>query len=204
MRISVSGMKKSRKIELAPLTASRGFSLVEILVVLFILGMAIAMAALSLRTGSDSELNRETEHFVLSARFVSEQATLNQEIVGMFVAPVQAQGSAAVRWCYEWRRFQEQSWQPVTDYLERHCLPDELQLEMMVEGERYEYDPRETTPRPVLVFYPSGEASAFEMALSPDGFNVSDEEVQRVEVDMVGRIRWRNLEEERERERAQW
>lgn len=198
MRISASGTSKYRTIKRPPGRLSDGFSLVEILVVLFVMGMAVAMASLTIRSGGSSELQDEAEHFLLSARFVSEQAILNREVIGLFIEPERMEESIDTRWCYEWRRYLDQSWQPASDYLERHCLPPDVQLEMLVEGEPYEYDPRETSPKPVLAFYPGGEATPFEMALLPEGFAEDDEQVQRIEVDLMGRIRWRNEEEARE------
>ncbi|MDQ2076659.1 type II secretion system minor pseudopilin GspH [Marinimicrobium sp. ABcell2] len=182
----------------------RGFTLIEIMVVVLIIGVAIGGVMLSMRTGGTSQLQEETERFLLSARFVSDQATLNQEIIGLFVEPGSTEGGAMGQWCYEWQRFLDQSWQQASDYLDRHCLPDGLNLELLVEGEPYQYDPRATTPTPVLVFYPSGEATPFELAITPTGF-ANEEEIQRVEVDMTGRIRWRNDEEAQERfEQTQW
>jgi general secretion pathway protein H len=184
--------------------AARGFTLIEIMVVVIIIGVIAGTVMLSLRIGGTSQLQEETEHFILSARFVSDQATLNREIIGLFVEPGGGASGAIGQWCYEWQRFLDQNWQPASDYLDRHCLPEGLDLELLVEGEPYQYDPRATTPTPVLVFYPSGEATPFELAIAPSGFG-SGEEIQRVEVDMTGRIRWRNDEEARERyEQTQW
>jgi general secretion pathway protein H len=72
-------------------------------------------------------------------------------------------------------------------------------MEMVVEGEPWKYDPRKTTPTPVLVFYPSGESTPFELAFSEVG---QPRSIQRIEVDMVGQIRW--LNREREDEQALW
>lgn len=204
MPISVSGMPLFRTIKVSADRRTRdrrtrdrrarGFTLIELLVVLMVIGIAAAAVALSLRTGGTSQLQEEMEHFLLSARFISEQATLNQEVIGLFVEPGDASARTMGQWCYEWQRFIDQSWQPASDYLSRRCLPEGLDLEILVEGEPYEYDPRATTPAPVLVFYPSGEATPFEWAITPTGFS-PDQQVQRVEVTMNGRIRWRNEEE---------
>lgn len=203
MPISVSGMREFRTINTAHNRRVRGFTLVELLVVLMVIGLAAAAVSLSLRTGGSSQLQEEMEHFLLSARFISDQATLNREVIGLFVEPGNPGASspntrAIDQWCYEWQRFIDQSWQPASDYLDRRCLPEGLDLEILVEGEPYQYDPRATTPTPVLVFYPSGEATPFELAIAPTGFG-RDEETQRVEVTMTGRIRWRNEEEAQER-----
>ncbi len=172
------------------------------MVVLLIIGMIFSMATLSMRGGGSSELEEETEQFMLRARFVSEQAVLNRNLVALFVAPEQRQGSLDLRWCYEWRRLLDQSWQPVTDHMERQCLPAGIQIEILVEGEPWEYDPSESPQKPVLIFYPSGEATPFELALAPQNMNREEDAIQRVQVDLMGRILWLNREEAEEQ--AQW
>lgn len=176
---------------------SGGFTLVELLVVLMIVGIAMAMVSLSLPTqDSGTQAEDETEDFMVSARFVSEQAVLNQQIIGLFLEPRSETGTTEQHWCYRWRRYQDQSWESVTEFLSERCLPEKLQLEVQVEGDEWEYDPREETPSPVLVFYPSGEATPFEMALIPGRFD--DGETQRVEISMMGDLTWRNRDEEDE------
>ena len=98
MPISVSGMPPFRTIKVSADRRTRdrrarGFTLIELLVVLMVIGIAAAAVALSLRTGGTSQLQEEMEHFLLSARFISEQATLNQEVIGLFVEP----GDASAR-----------------------------------------------------------------------------------------------------------
>ncbi len=172
------------------------------MVVLLIIGMIFGMATLSMRGGGSSELEEETEQFMLRARFVSEQAVLNRNLAALFVEPEQRQGSMDLRWCYEWRRWLDQSWQPVTDSLERQCLPTGIQIEILVEEQPWEYDPTEAPAKPVLIFYPSGEATPFELALAPAGIDRNPEAIQRVQVDLMGRILWLNREEAEEQ--AQW
>lgn len=180
----------------APKT-SAGFTLVELLVVLMIVGIAMTMVSLSL-PGRDSTTlaEDEAEDFMVSARFVSEQAVLNQEIIGLFMEPRSEAGRTQQQWCYRWRRYQDESWIPVTEFLSEHCLPEELQLDVRVEGEEWQYDPRDDTPNPVLVFYPSGEATPYEMALIPGRFD--DGETQRLEVSMMGDLRWHNRDDREE------
>src|SRR5690625_7713296 len=91
MPISVSGMPPFRTIKVSAdrrtrERRARGFTLIELLVVLMVIGIAAAAVALSLRTGGTSQLQGEMEHFLLSARCISEQATLNHEGIGLVVA----------------------------------------------------------------------------------------------------------------------
>ncbi|WP_347332655.1 prepilin-type N-terminal cleavage/methylation domain-containing protein [Marinimicrobium locisalis] len=173
-----------------------GFTLVELLVVMMIIGIAISMATLSI--GGDDSTSRaeeEVEEFMLQAKFVSEQTVLDYKMIGLFWTPRTPGDSTRQRWCYDWRQQRQGEWNPVGEALEGRCLPEDMQLEIRVEGEEWEYDPREEEPAPVLIFAPSGEATAYEMAIFPDEFDAG--KAQRVEVSPLGEVTWLNREERR-------
>lgn len=175
-----------------------GFTLIEIMIVVVIIGFSAGMATLAFAPDDTTELEEAVDKFMLQAEFVGEQTVLTGEVIGLFVEPRAARDGDT--WCYQWRRFRNSSWQPVSDFLGDQCLRSTVELELVVEGEPYEYDERETTPKPVLMFYPSGESTRLEMALFT---RFDSDEIERVEVDMMGGIRWLNREQElalRERE----
>lgn len=174
----------------------RGFTLIELLVVLVIVGLAITMVSFAVgRDDAESMAREESEHLLRHGRFVAEQSVLNSEIIGLFVAPVPVTGQPHDRWCYDWRRYRDGVWEESSSHLRERCLPEQLTVEMIVEGEPYRHDPNRTSPRPVLVFYPSGESTPFEIALSErDSFD--PDSVQRLTVDMVSDVRWVNRDEE--------
>lgn len=168
----------------------RGFTLIEIMVVVLIIGLSAGMVSLAFSPDKAGELEKATDKFLLQIEFVAEQTVLTGEVIGLFMQPVQDRDGE--RWCYRWRRFRNSSWQSVSEYLPDQCFPSQAGVEIIVEDEPYEYDPDTTSPRPVLIFYPSGEANRFEIALFPLFDN--DQEVQRLEVDMMGQVRWLNRE----------
>ncbi|WP_157960418.1 prepilin-type N-terminal cleavage/methylation domain-containing protein [Marinimicrobium alkaliphilum] len=176
----------------------RGFTLIELLVVLFIVGMAIGMVSFAVgRDDGESLIRDESEHFLRQARFVAEQSVLNSEVIGFFIVPQAVAGQPHERWCYDWRRYRDGVWEDSSSHLSQRCLSERLEVEMIVEGEPYRHDRERTSPKPVLVFYPSGESTPFEIALSERG-SFDTDGVQRLQVDMVSDVRWLNREEELE------
>jgi general secretion pathway protein H len=169
----------------------QGFTLIEIMIVVMIIGLSAGMATLAFAPDDTSELEEAVGKFMLQAEFIAEQTVLTGDVVGLFVAPRANRDGDT--WCYRWRRFRNREWQPVSDFLTDQCLRPDTELELVVEGEPYEYDERETSPQPVLMFYPSGEASRLEMALFT---RFDSDEVERIEVDMMGQVRWLNREQE--------
>ncbi len=174
----------------------RGFTLLEIMVVILILGFALGVVSLSVG-GDDgaSAAQKEAEDFMLTANFVAEQTVLNSQIIGLFFEPRSAAGSIDLQWCYRWQQRRDNTWQEISS-LPENCLSTRLQVEMIVEGEPYEHDPDLTPTPPVLVFYPSGESTPFELAIfeAREGFTEEDT-IQRIEVDMMSGIHWRNRDE---------
>lgn len=168
-----------------------GFTLVEIMVVILIIGFTAGMITLTVAPDRQSGLEAQAEQFVTSARFVAEETALTYEIIALFVEP--GSSRAGERWCYRWRRWRDQGWQAVSDFLPDQCLDADTGIEMVVEGEVYEYDERNTTPTPVLWFYPSGESTRFEIAFF-DRFD-GEQPVERVLVDMMGNVLWRDVDE---------
>lgn len=185
-------------------TRQRGFTLLELMVVVLIMGMGLGLIAISLGRDGASASREEAEEFVRRASFVAEQVVLNSEVIGLFVEPRSVVNSLDNEWCFRWQRFRNNAWGEVTDSLQEHCLPVSLTVDMVVEDEVYEYDPELETQPPVLVFYPSGEATEFELAIYERAqFNGPESEsIQRVQIDMMGQLRWLNREAELEAARA--
>jgi general secretion pathway protein H len=178
----------------------RGFTLLELMVVVLIMGMGLGLIAISMGRDGASASREEAEEFMRRVSFVAEQVVLNSEVIGLFVEPRSLSNSLDNSWCFRWQRFRSNAWGEITDGLEEHCLPVSLEVDMVVEDEPYEYDPELETQPPVLVFYPSGEATEFEIAIYERAqFDSSNgDTVQRVQIDMMGQLRWLNREAELE------
>jgi general secretion pathway protein H len=174
--------------------SAQGFTLIEILIVVFIIGLMAGMISLSLGKDKTEAAPREEALALMQAiDFVSEYAVLNGEMVGMFVTPRESSDSQAKYWCYNWQRFRDNSWSNLPeDSLTEHCMAETVIWEMVIEGRLYVYDPDLETHPPVLVFSPSGEASPVEMALFEQG---TSSEAQHIDIDMMGSSHWREQED---------
>jgi general secretion pathway protein H len=175
--------------------AARGFTLIEILVVIFIIGLIAASVALSL--SEEQGAYKEAQIFLQAVDFEAEYAALNGEVIGMFAEPRESQDGLLKQWCYHWKTLREGDWQDLPeDTLAEHCMEAGLQWDLVIEGKAYRYDPELEKQPPVLLFSPSGEATPVEMAIFTEG---ATSEAQRIEIDMMGTTHWRNEEDEEKR-----
>ncbi|HWV14133.1 MAG TPA: GspH/FimT family pseudopilin [Cellvibrio sp.] len=175
---------------------SQGFTLIEILAVVIIIGLIISIVALSVNSPEDeNNPNKEAQKLRQELDFVSELAVLNGEIVGLFVEPKEIEDSSATQWCYHWQRFRSEQWEDLPkDTLSEHCMSETIQMDLEVEGKLLAYDPDLETQPPVLVWSPSGEATGITITLFTKGVN-SERKV--IDVDLMGVITGPEKEEEK-------
>lgn len=182
----------------------QGFTLIEIIVVVFIIGMAVGVISISVGGNAAADRARkEAEEFVLQAGYVAEQAILKGETYGLFAELRPAQDIDALeQWCYTWKRVRDHAWQELPE-LTSHCIAEGLAIEFMVEDEPWEYDPELEFQEPVIGFFPGGDASSeAEIEIFPSQNNMDDDiEPQKFKLDLTGEMHWINEEERLEAER---
>jgi general secretion pathway protein H len=178
----------------------QGFTLIEIMIVVFIIGLMAGVITLSIGEDKSKAAPRvEAQAFMQAIDFIGEFAALNGEVVGMFITPHESSDSLGKYWCYNWQRYRDNAWGKLPeDSLSEHCMPANLQWELVIEGHLYVYDPDLEFQPPVLVFSPSGEATPVEMALFEQGTTTA--EPQHIEIDMMGNSHWREQDEAKARD----
>jgi len=181
-------------------TRQQGFTLIEIMVVVLLIGLVLAAVSLAVGGKSEQEQARvAAEELVLEANYLIEQAVLKGETYGLFVAlqaPALERKSASAVWCYQWQRVRDHHWDPLPELPEAKCLDEGLVLEVSVDGRKWKYDPKLEYQDPVLGFFPSGDASGdIEMAIfAQNSATTDDRQVQHIAINPLGELHWRNQE----------
>lgn len=159
----------------------RGFTLVEILVVIVVIGVVVSFAMLSFGVlGTDSQIEDEAERFRVVLTQAIEEAALQGRDIGVFL-----EISAYEFMVFEPRRG---GWQEVIDdpLLRRRELPDELVFRLWLESREILLKPpaREDRERveqrlPQIVALGSGEITPFELHLerraAPGGWRIASQ-----------------------------
>lgn len=157
---------------MSPRARDLGFTLLEILVVIVIIGVMVSMATLSIGLlGADREVEEETRRFWAVVRQAREEAELQSIDVAVFVGTTD----------YEFLRFdtRRNEWQPIADdklYAQR-TLPEGLRFRLWMEGrelllkpglpDRGKKDENQKWPPQVTVLS-SGDVVPFELQIERD------------------------------------
>ncbi|MDP4546169.1 type II secretion system minor pseudopilin GspH [Marinobacter sp. MDS2] len=163
-------------------TAHSGFTLIEILVVLIIVGLLASLAVFSMGGNSQQrELESHVRELYLLMQTASEQAVLNNLELGLLL---EDDG-------YQFVAFQDETgeWKPSGERLfHQRTWPEWLSLTQFVESDAPRLTSSEAKLRPTLVFFSSGETTPFEIEFTIG--NDSDL-VHTLASDGVSPLEWR-------------
>jgi general secretion pathway protein H len=158
-----------------------GFTLIEVMVVVVIMGILINFAVLSLRSNSPADqLNEEARRLQSLIRIGSEEALLRSSLIGIDITETG----------YGFLQLEEGNWQAVDDNLFRNReLPDELRITLstaLPPGDDDD-DPEKRTPEIILLN--SGEITPFDLKISStqsdDYFRLSGNETGELTLDRI-------------------
>ncbi|BFM09590.1 prepilin-type N-terminal cleavage/methylation domain-containing protein [Halioxenophilus aromaticivorans] len=182
----------------------RGFSLLELMVVLFMIGMLIGLVSvINIRFDAASELQDYAEDLYEQLRFGADEALFGGEHIGL-VPQVDIGEDDKEHWQLAWHRFRDAEWQSL-DTLPPIKTPEFVEITIEIDNEPvdlYRWLEFEK-PVPVLTFYGGGEALAGTIILSLDeqsAREVDDFESRYVHMDIseIGRVRWRERADQAE------
>ncbi|MFQ5487017.1 MAG: type II secretion system minor pseudopilin GspH [Gammaproteobacteria bacterium] len=160
----------------APRPACRGFTLLELLVVVLIIGITLGLVVPSLNPDRERGLDEESRRLAALIRLGAEEAVLQGREYAVELAP---DG-------YRFLALEGDKWLPLQDeLLHPRQLPDNLHLEVFFEGERFDFLRAEEEENPRLYILSSGEMTPMEILLSGS----DSEHNYRIVIDINGRIR---------------
>ena len=188
-----------------------GFTLIEILVVLVVVGFGIGMVTLAVGDGEGKEMRDIAQRFTSQLHLAAENAAFGGEPMGVKWTEPQGQRG----WRYAWYRFRDDEWLAADEPLLETQLPDYVDMLLQVDGEdvtdfsaenlappvlspeapqQRVRDDREEQLVPDIVLFASGEATPFSVEFS---LRETSEHNQFIEVDLLGRITWEQGESNR-------
>jgi len=135
-----------------------GFTLLELLAVILIIGIVISFASLSIGQNASRIVQDEAERLHGLIQLAGEEAVLQGR-------------ELALEFDRDRYRFLEQGkkdWQPVTEdtMLRERALPEAVEFELLLEGVETSFEDKENLPR--IFILSSGELTPFNMTLKTD------------------------------------
>ncbi len=169
---------------------AQGFSLLELLVVLFVVVLVTSLATLNVGSGNqDLRLEAQVREMQNIAQFAIDEAQMSGNDMGMLLF-LDARGPDTT-FGYEWRERRPEGWRlplVASEVFAGQTLPPEVDLSLMLEDVT-ESDllpaPVPADASPQVVFYASGEVVPGELELrSRDNGEV----LWRLQWDLLGRM----------------
>lgn len=169
-----------------------GFSLLELMAVIFVIGLSLGMVSLTVSTGTaKSDVWDEIEKFMGIAQFASEKAILSGEAMGLKIEPPlwqvqRGQDPDEVGWRYRWVTNSSEGWQEIPN-LPPVSLPPSMRLMIEVDDTLWDYENQLDRTVPVAAYYSSGDVTLISIEWTDErepGF------VQHIEVNESGQLVW--------------
>lgn len=134
---------------------ARGFTLLEVLAVVFIIGIIVSFASLSVNQNTSRVVEEEANRLHGLLRIASEEAVLKSQELALQFRPK----------TYSFVKLEEQKWQPVTEdnVLRERSIPEGIKVELILEGVAMNLENQTQPPRIMLLS--SGEMTPFELIL---------------------------------------
>ena len=181
-----------------------GFSLMELMAVLLVVGLALGIVTVSVgHGGPEKQLYDKLDQFLIQSDFAAEHAIVSGEALGILMEPPEWQVAAdpeldidAVGWKYRWQILSEKGWQDVPN-MPAVSLPPEIEIEETIGKKRWDYRAKTTDKKtPVVSISPSGEITQFVFQIKHAFVR---DFVQHIELSEDGEIVWREAAEDQKK-----
>lgn len=177
-----------------------GFTLLEILAVIAVLGIALASVTLTIgRGGPENAVTEKIEQFMAVSRFAADRAVLSGDPMGLLLEPPQWQSDSEpewenIGWRYRWQAGSFQGWSDVAE-LEAISFDPETKLHVLIDDLDWRWEELLDRSTPVTAFYSTGDISSIEI-------EITDERLpdfsQTIHINEYGQLEWKELAEELE------
>ncbi len=182
--------RAARALSPPPARRGRGFSLLELLVVLFVVVIITSLATLNVGSGSQElRLDAQVREMQNVAQFALEEAQLSGRDMGLLLFLDTRGPETSVG--YDWRERRPEGWRRplvASDVYVEQAFPAEVTLSLTLEDvPATELLPAPVAPEaaPQVVFYASGEVVPGELELRRRD---SGEVLWRLQWDLLGRM----------------
>lgn len=168
------------------LRRSRGFTLLELLVVLVMVGIILGVAMISLGDGGRGDrIRQEGQRLAVLFNLLTQESVLNSAEYGVLLKP----GG------YSFFRFVDGNWQPLQgdSLLAERNLPADMELALYMDQVRVSLEPPflndddEKKIKPQLIFFSSAERTPFELEVA---YRDPPELRQRINAPLLGDVIW--------------
>jgi general secretion pathway protein H len=156
----------------------RGFTLLEILVVVLIIGIVVSLATLAIHDDPAQRARTEVERFGALVTLASQEAVLQSREIAVEFA---TDG-------YKFLEFEDGNWsEPKDDMFRARTLPQDMELQISIDGEQVKFesdkDMKGREP-PRIYLLSGGEMTPFELTVR----NVTGTGSYRVRGDLGGKL----------------
>lgn len=172
--------------------AHKGFTLLELMVVIVIIGFSLGIVGMTVNTGTaQSQMIDEIDKFMGIANFASERAILSGETMGLRIEPPLWQAQRGdnvddIGWRYVWVTNSSEGWQSLPN-IKYVTLPPSMDLIIEVDEELWDYEAQLDRSTPIAAYYSSGDVTEIRIELQ----DKEDSEISEViEVDENGELVW--------------
>lgn len=170
----------------------RGFTLVEVLLVIVVSGLIVSIASLVLDGGNGAKhLKRQVQSLEKTFRLAADEATYSGTHLGFSIH----ENPQPKQWLLSWYQWQDDRWLPFNDpgssAFSTQSLPTHIQLALWVEGEHIALEQitsqisSNNPVQPQVIFYNSGEITAFSLTLNNPSQQLQQK--HKISMDMLGR-----------------
>lgn len=179
----------------------RGFSLMELMAVMLVVGLALGIVTVSVgHGGPEKQLYDKLEQFLIQSDFATEHAVISGEALGIMLEPPAWQIAAnpdldpdGVGWKYRWQIFTEKGWQDIPS-MPAVSLPPDIEIDVTIGKKRWDWHAKTTDKKsPVVSISPSGEITQFVFEIR---HSLVRDFVQHIELSEEGAIVWREVAED--------